>query len=596
MPTSSNVEPVRQVAIVGSGPRGLAALECLYAALAESDSLFPVRTVLFERSGYPGSGPNYAPDLFSGCLLNVPERLLDLDARIDLCVGDRLIPGFPSYREWSHSQRDSDPSEEVDHYPPRSLVGKYLVDRLQSIVDPLQQWGWLRTLASEVIEVRLDDSIQQFGVRHSDGWVWNVDEVLLTIGHQDTELDSSMKRWSCFAADKDACTLIPAPYPMGAYIQDEHIDEHSTVALRGFGLSMIDVVRGLSEGRGGKFVLTDERLQTLTYKRSGREPSRIIPFSLDGLPLAAKPLDQKQDQKFLPDSPVREAFVRECSELASLSQGYDAYDALVDAVSHVQARVFARLQANDEESAALSLLSALAVRWLGDPELQHALIVSRELPTELSMRRFVDMACGVAPASFDYCLGQVWRHLQHDIFHALSHSSISLQSMSKILDLHECMKRYAFGPPVESMRCLLALHADGMLSFAVVDDPDILVSSEGWKFQQADQEVTAAVMIDTVLSSASAEQVSHPLLRQLLEAGMLCVQDGLPGISTDSDGLAALRKPDCAIPRIALLGRLATGSIIGADSLTESFGEQPRQWARGAVARMDSGNDRRTLS
>ena len=59
--------------------------------------------------------------------------------------------------------------------------------------------------------------------------------------------------------------------------------------MKGIGLTFIDAVLSLTEGRGGTFErMPDGRL---SYRASGGEPATILPFSRSGLPMAPKPHD-----------------------------------------------------------------------------------------------------------------------------------------------------------------------------------------------------------------------------------------------------------------------------------------------------------------
>ena len=89
------------VAIIGGGPRGLAALEYLYEELLNSTLLITVKTVLFEPTQFAGSGPVYAPDQSVGNWLNIPERLVSIESRPDLPCESGEIRGFPSYQDWT---------------------------------------------------------------------------------------------------------------------------------------------------------------------------------------------------------------------------------------------------------------------------------------------------------------------------------------------------------------------------------------------------------------------------------------------------------------------------------------------------------------
>lgn len=575
-----------RIAIVGGGPRGLAALESLYVAYAAEARIFDVHAVLFEASAYPGSGPNYAPDQFSGSLLNLPERSLELPARVELAFAEGTIPEFPSYCEWAGVDPGGSRKDGRDIYPSRARLGEYLRERFFSLARPLEQWGRLTLVESEVTGLQPRTSGQGYRVEHRWGDVEPVDEVVLAIGHQSTVPDDAMQAWAGFTRDSADCKLVASPYPLEDYIQDGSIGPEDTVAIRGSGLSMIDVVKGLTEGRGGKFIVTDEQLRHRSYQASGLEPAMIIPFSLNGLPMAAKPLNRGLDEGFEPGLQLMHHFRQECEAATRLTGDREGYLRVLKAVAQVQAEIFPRVNASDVGGKKASHLAELAVSWLQDEQYRHELIEDTESSTESGMRRFLAMASGTEPPSFDYCLSQVWRHLQKILFHTLSHSGIALTSLSELLNVHERLKRYTYGPPVDNVQCLLALLDAGILSHAVIDDPDIQLSGRGWTFRVDEHEVSAAVLIDSVLASPVLRQVSTPLVRQLLADGLLLPLDDDLGASTGRGAVARRRATASGLPPVALLGRLARGSLFGTDSITESFGGEQLEWAEGLVARL----------
>ncbi len=134
-------ETIYTIAVIGGGPRGLAALEYLYQNLAERSLPFAVETVLFEPGPFPGSGPVYAPDQSPGNWLNIPERLVDIKARAELSCKPGVIPGFPSYQDWAERDRGSDSQTTIDPYPQRAMVGKYLTARFNTLADALMKHG-----------------------------------------------------------------------------------------------------------------------------------------------------------------------------------------------------------------------------------------------------------------------------------------------------------------------------------------------------------------------------------------------------------------------------------------------------------------------
>ena len=95
-----------RVAIVGGGPRGLAAVE----ALADHMRDRTVAVTVFETHRAPGAGPNYAPEQTPLNLLNIPLRALDLPA-------PEHGEAFETWLDGRYGPND---------YPPRAVIGAYL--------------------------------------------------------------------------------------------------------------------------------------------------------------------------------------------------------------------------------------------------------------------------------------------------------------------------------------------------------------------------------------------------------------------------------------------------------------------------------------
>lgn len=580
-------ETIYTIAVIGGGPRGLAALEYLHESLAVSSLPFEVKTVLIEPFPFPGSGPVYAPGQTPGNWLNIPQRLVDMKARADLSCQPGVIPGFASFQDWAEQEGASSDQSRVDLYPQRAMLGKYLTARFHSLADALVERDRLTIMSTEV--ETMDFGENRVTITCADDTSLEADEVVLTVGHQPVEPDESMVRWRSYSEQQPRLTLLPDPYPTSSIIENPSIHSQSTVAIRGFGLAMIDVVKGLTEARGGKFAVTDEQTRSMSYTPSGQEPLEMVPFSLDGLPLVPKPVNASVDRSFEPDRLQRQEFEDECRRIAA-TQGdtVNPLHELMNSIADIQASQFLAL-GKDARTHSLSFeqLRSLARNWLADAAFEHDLIVSKKSSAVATMRAYSRMACALEPCSFDYCQGQVWRHLQSIMFRCLSHTSLGADAVSDILGLHERMKRYSYGPPVDSTQRLLALNESGLLSFAVVDDPDIELTANGWNFHADQRSVCADVMIDSVLASPDLKKVSSPLVRQLRNDQRLVPFAESLGARTTSDGRAVSPVQDTSVP-LAILGRLAKGSLFGTDSLTESFGQRQRDWAESLADRLSN--------
>ena len=91
-------------------------------------------------------------------------------------------------------------------------------------------------------------------------------------------------------------------------------------------------------------------------------------------------------------------------------------------------------------------------------------------------------------------------------------------------------------------------------------------------------------MIDAVLPSPGLTSVTAPLIAGLVRDGDLCtLADGLAARTTE-DG-SAIGTDGEVVPGLCLLGRLALGSVVAADSLHDCFGASGDRWAEGVVAR-----------
>ncbi len=75
--------------------------------------------------------------------------------------------------------------------------------------------------------------------------------------------------------------IISRVYPVEEALKE--LGAMDTVAIKGFGLTFIDVVLALTEGRGGIFEKNEEG--ELYYIPSGNEPKKILAFSRSGLPI-----------------------------------------------------------------------------------------------------------------------------------------------------------------------------------------------------------------------------------------------------------------------------------------------------------------------
>ncbi|OWU84097.1 hypothetical protein ATO6_13565 [Oceanicola sp. 22II-s10i] len=153
-----------------------------------------------------------------------------------------------------------------------------------------------------------------------------------------------------------------------------------------------------------------------------------------------------------------------------------------------------------------------------------------------------------------------------------------------IVGFDEGLKRYSYGPPVSACRELLALIQAGIVTVDLAKDPDITLTDTGWHLANGDHSAAAEIMIDGVLPSPDPTKVTSSLVSGLIHGGYLTTLEDL-GARTAPDG-RLIDRNDKPVPGLSLLGRLALGSVIAADSLHDCFGEASSRWADGVLSRM----------
>ncbi|NNE32886.1 MAG: hypothetical protein HKN40_11010, partial [Winogradskyella sp.] len=195
---------------------------------------------------------------------------------------------------------------------------------------------------------------------------------------------------------------------------------------------------------------------------------------------------------------------------------------------------------------------------------------------------------GNAKVSLDYCVWQVWRHCQPSLYEAFSHAQVKKQIIKKVITLDERSKRFSYGPPIESMQQLLALVDAQIVTLDFVEDPDISLTEDGWRLKNGDDSIsTSTVMVNSVLDAPKLLEINSEIIQKLLSHDLIQPIHSDLGIETRKNGFVktADDKPDVSI---AVLGRLAKGSVIGVDAILECFGPRIEDWAEAYVKKLKS--------
>ena len=508
------------IAIVGFGPRGLAAAEYV---LADAPA---IKIDVFDPCAVPAAGPNFMPDEPDECLLNLPLRAVDLPPPTGANAA--------SFHDFV--AREMGVAPDPDSYVPRNMLGAYMAGRLDGLVQSYPDA--LAHHAALVTEAWRDG--QGWWLTTADATHGPFHALLLSPGQPISRADDQLARWQDFAADK-GFDVAPA-YPGRALVTAAQGWAGKTIAVRGLGLSAFDVVGMLTLGVGGKIV--DGQ-----YQRSGREPRLIVPFSRDGLPPMPKPA--------MAQEPV---YALQKDEKPQLLTAVRA--ALGASPADARQMIAAALA-----PPATRITGQDAAPWLAtetDPDADHP----QQEPVSF-LQDAIAMADGHLAPCVAYAVGQIWRGMQsdlRDIFHSTDGDPVT---RAAIVAIDHSLKRITYGPPLSSARLMLTLVNDGMVQLGLADGPDIALTDDGWVL---DADITAQVMIDAVLPAPKLAQLDDPLIRSLLRKGHLREDPGTGGILLDRGGMAE--------QGLHVLGRMGEGSSIATDSIHDCFGVNTRAWAQ----------------
>ncbi|MFD8754908.1 FAD/NAD(P)-binding protein [Kitasatospora sp. NPDC059577] len=298
--------PIR-LAIVGGGPYCTYAMERLAASIgAEGD---PVELVIhvFERTGQFGAGRVHSPLQAPTSFLNRVAGHVSFGADESVEDAGPLLPEElrPSLYTWARRRfdRTGDPRFDIgpDDWPKRYLHGLALREQFDAYVDILRARPGV-TVELHHREVTDVEDLASPGTSgplrltsvpaagpgapaHTD-----VDHLLLLTGHSynDPRHSPRTRRWAEDAERTPGVAFLASAYPLEERLTADVAGPGTVVGCAGTMLTGIDAVLHLTEGRGGRFVRTEDG--ALRYEPSGREPRSIVAFSESGLFAFARPL------------------------------------------------------------------------------------------------------------------------------------------------------------------------------------------------------------------------------------------------------------------------------------------------------------------
>jgi len=308
------------LAVVGGGPRATYALERLSATIGRLDGR-RLAVHVFEASGEFGPGQVYSVNQPHTSYLNRAAHQVSFAADPTVAGADPIRDPHerPNLHEWCRArfERTGDPAFDLEptDSPRRRQHGLALQEMFTAYI------AELRAVPGVTVELHPEEVVDlvptadgRMDVVSPAGVRCTADQVLLVTGHSSNEHtgEAGPEAYLDFSG-RTGAVYVPSAYPLQEHLSTRTPSAEATVGCAGLGLTSMDQVLYLTEGRGGKFLPDGDRLR---YEACGAEPAQVYAFSPSGMFPYTRALSRKQSPhrgRFL----TREAIdrVREASGL-----------------------------------------------------------------------------------------------------------------------------------------------------------------------------------------------------------------------------------------------------------------------------------------
>lgn len=549
-----------RIAVAGCGPKGMYCLERLAYELVRSGQRREIQITIFEPEPFPGAGNVYHPHQPHYLRMNFASEYINAwpDA-----VRRRKQDDFPTFVEWV--SRKHPEYADPQGYAPRAIVGEYLTTAFEKTLQLFPDFVTIEHKSQKVAEIKKTDVCW---LLTTDEGQSVFDEVLVAVGHE------GWRKAPFKNMDLHSEHTIESAFPVQSMLSPSHIPAQSTVAVRGFALTFIDVCLALTEGRGGTFF---QDHQDWNYLPSGNEVQTIVPYSRSGHPTLAKPDTRVFDTRAQLE-PIWEQGREWLRNLKQPASGLDFRNTIWPVILKTAETALLTLVPEHEIGIRSPLMGLQD--WFRDWSIR------RFSPEEALHRLKQSYRVATAQESPDeaWALGEAYRQLYPALIERVSYGGLALTSWHDFKENAREMERLAFGPPAENVGRLLALIDAGIVNFdflhaKVVSHGNGLLLKTRHQWQGVDRLVNAVI-------PASDQIKEDGLLDQLLSSSRIRRMLGAGGIIVDDSARPILPEEQTS-SGLAIIGRATEGCVLGNDTLNRRLHSYPDQWARSVCEQLD---------
>ncbi|WP_192085282.1 FAD/NAD(P)-binding protein [Algoriphagus sp. Y33] len=576
----------KRIAIVGLGPKGLYGLERLLANLTQLEKSCPVEIHLFNKSNAFGAGDIYNPDQPSYLLMNYVNGYINMWPEGE---PKPIVSEPKSFVEWLSDHAEEFPDASAYTFSSRATVGRYLCEGFEDLLRNCPEEVSCVKHVGDVHNILKEKECYTIYFRESNSSTKELNgfhNILVATGHP------------CINAPH----LLPQPhridfiYPVNQRL--DTIPTGSRVAIKGMGLTFIDAVLALTEGRNGKFETNDE--SSLSYIRSGLEPEIIYPFSKSGLMMIPRgntfdkpsvkpfyfrkdsfefvePLDGKYDfeRQLLPF--IEQEFKAVYYSKKFKEQGNELVLSRDFTEVEFQIENFHKQYPDIERFNFHSFLSQpLSVKNLSNQTMQF-------------MRKSIDEAeIGVEKSAFA-ATADLWRHLS-DFFNELyKFGGLKPQSQKIFLEKYAGhLNRISYGPPIENMKKILAVAQAGLIDFSFCRNPRITKKDKISLTISGQENISVEYLVDARIPKIQLHRCAGELYGNMLENQLIFPYvnrlegrlDFRPGCLSINEKGQPLDETGFANKSLTFVGTPTEGLTYDNDTLSRKRNDFVSGWAK----------------
>ncbi|SHG50780.1 FAD-NAD(P)-binding [Salegentibacter echinorum] len=590
----SSVGNCYKLGIVGLGPKGLFALERFLAEIKDREITSFIELHIYNQNPFFGSGNVYRSDQPNYLIMNYANKNIDIWCREK---PDAVVDGALNFSDWIAQRTGAPVSINTDKFSSRALVGTYLEKaflRLRESSPKNIFWHTHIATVTNIIKVG-----KQFTIEtdiDTSSKISNFDVVLLTTGH----LGAGAK----FDEKVTKSHYIDFIYPTRSKLLS--ISKLSSIAIQGFGLTCIDAILEVTEGRGGVFKVTSEN--NYAYERSAKEPTCIYPFSRTGLPMFPRSGagDDINSLFFFTNeniaatkSPTGVSFLKTLLPLIKKECYFRYYSVLFKnrnrklKYHHDFQNIVAQVRQFH-----IDFTSEEKFDWckIIDPFLNQQYISHTEMVNYITYL-ISEAKKGPKESALMAAVG-TWRTISPVFNKIYSFGRLDAES-HKLFDeqYFGLFNRIAYGPPIENMQKILALAKAGIICFDMIRNPQLIELKETGEYQlfylqKHSKKTLKKVHIHTLINARiprSSIPSNNTLYHNLIKDGLLrifCNTNGGNYISKGIDIDFKGRGRDIngnAQAGLSLYGTPTEGVTYDNDTLSRRRNNFASQWAKDVI-------------